>query len=265
MSGAAGERPHVSPTESMWNIEDIEAIPVELDFSSSGQGRRSATAIQTGDIRLINAIELVDVEPTATQVEVCECCGYPHCSPGGWVAFRRMGERVVWIPAWDEMAKGAWEETEYRPPSFLQSKGAPAFSSASWEQLRRLHGGLPSCADVPPINSRETARVCQWSAPGRVLGTYPLEPRLRRDLLIAVTNGELAVEASVVDSCLQAHFEAVEQMALVPGDVLPRPIEFWLDLPGTPAWTSFAHVESNVCFLIDANTALVREGGVTRR
>jgi hypothetical protein len=24
----------------MWRVEDIEAIPVELDFSSSGQGRR---------------------------------------------------------------------------------------------------------------------------------------------------------------------------------------------------------------------------------
>jgi hypothetical protein len=55
----------------MWSVEDIEAIPVELDFSSSGQGRRSATAIETAGVRLFNAIELVDVEPTATQVEVC--------------------------------------------------------------------------------------------------------------------------------------------------------------------------------------------------
>ena len=110
----------------MWNVEDLEAVPVELDFSSSGQGRRSATAIETTGVRLFNAIELIDVEATATQVEVCECCGFSHCSHGGWVAFRRIGDRVVWIPAWDRMETGSWEQAEYRPPSFLANKGAPA-------------------------------------------------------------------------------------------------------------------------------------------
>ena len=96
----------------MWSVEVIATVPVELDFSSSGQGRRSATAIEAAGVRLFNAIELVDVESAATQVEVWECCGVSHCSPGGWVAFRRIGDKVVWIPAWDEMAKGAWEESE---------------------------------------------------------------------------------------------------------------------------------------------------------
>jgi hypothetical protein len=241
----------------MWSVEDIEAIPVELDFSSSGQGRRSATAIETAGVRLFNAIELVDVEPTATQVEVCECCGYSRCSPGGWIAFRRIGDKVVWIPAWDEMEKGPWEESEYRPPSFLRSKGAPVFSPANWERLRALHGGLPACGDLPWITCRETARLCQWSAPGHLLGDYPLEPRLRRNRLIAVTEGDLVAEADAVDACLQTHFGAVGQMTLVPGHVAVRPIEFSLDLPGTPGWTSFAHVENNVCFLIEGNTALI--------
>jgi hypothetical protein len=51
-------------------------------------------------------------------------------------------------------------------------------------------------------------------------------------------------------------------MALVAGHVAVRPIEFWLDLPGTPRWTSFAHVENNVCFLIDGSTALILDGGL---
>ena len=51
-------------------------------------------------------------------------------------------------------------------------------------------------------------------------------------------------------------------MALVAGDVAVRPIEFWLDLPGTPSWTSFAHVENDVCVLLDGSTALVLDGGL---
>jgi len=247
----------------MWNVTDIEAVPVELDFSSSGQGRRSATAIETAGVRLFNAIELIDVEATATQVEVCECCGFPHCSPGGWIAFRRIGDLVVWIPAWDRMETGTREQAEYRPPSFLANKGAPVFGSAIWERLRAFHGSLPACEDLPWINSRETARLCQWSAPGRLLGEYPAVPRMRRDFLIAVTDGDLAAETSAIDKCLQAHFGAVQQMALVPGNAEVKPMEFWLDLPGTPGWTSFGHVGSGLCFLVDGSIAIVREDGLT--
>lgn len=242
----------------MWSVEDIELVPVELDFSSSGQGRRAATAITAGGVRLINAIELVDVEPGATQVEVCECCGFSRCSPGGWVTFRRIGHSVVWLPAWDEIEKGAWEASEYRSPSFLATKGAPIFGRASWERLRALHGGLPTCDEVPSINSRETARLCQWSAPGRVLGEYPSEPRVRRDLVIAVTDGDLSAEIGAVDQSLQEHYEALDPMDLGAEKAEIRPIEFWLDLPGTPGWKSLAHVEDQVCFVLNETTALVR-------
>lgn len=247
----------------MWKVEHLEAVPIELDFSSSGQGRRSATAIETAGVRLVNAIELIDVGATATQVEVCESCGISHCSRGGWVAFRRIGDRVVWIPAWDRMETGAWEQSEYTPPSFMATKGVPVFGTATWERLRAFHGSLPACEDLPWLNSRETARLCQWSAPGRVLGEYPAAPRLRRDLLIAVTDGDVPAEASGVDICLHTHFGAVQQMALVPGDAEVKPIEFWLDLVGTPGWTSFGHVGRNICFLVDGRVALVRDARLT--
>jgi hypothetical protein len=86
---------------------------------------------------------------------------------------------------------------------------------------------------------------------------------LRRDLLIAATDGDVATEANDVDMCLQAHFGTVQPMELVPDDAEVRPIEFWLDLPGTPGWTSFGHVGSNLCFLVDGRVAFVRHGGLT--
>lgn len=245
----------------MWIVEEITAIPVELDFSSSSQGRCVATKIEAAGVRLFNAIERVDVEPTATQVEVCEGCGYSHCAPGGWVALRRIGDHVVWLPAWDEMERGAWEESEYGPPSFLRTKGAPVFGPTNWERLRALHAGLPACASLPGINSREAVRLCQWSAPGRILGEYPLEPRLRRDLVITVTDGGLAEEATTLDACLRAYFGTERQMAFAPGHAAVRPIEFWLDLPGTPGWSRFAHVENEVCVLIDGGPAIIFDGG----
>jgi hypothetical protein len=106
----------------MWNVQDFDAVPVKLDFSSSGQGYCSATAIETAGVRLFNAIELIDVDAMATQVEVCESCGIPHCSSGGWVAFRRIGDCVAWIPAWDRMEENAWAETSTDLLTFWRSK-----------------------------------------------------------------------------------------------------------------------------------------------
>jgi hypothetical protein len=245
----------------MWHVEAIEAIPVTLDFTSSGQGRRTATAITAAGLRLFNAIELVDVDAVATQVEVCEHCGYTQCSPGGWVAFRRMGDSVAWIPAWDRMEEGEWERNEYQPPDFVRARGAPLFRPAAWRQLQSIHRDIPPCGDLPMLNSREAARLCQWSAPGKVLGRYPEKPQLDRQALLAVTSGELADEANAVDMCLDAHFGCLQPMTVMPGDMAVEPIEFWLDLPGSPGWTSFGHADGRICLLFGGEPALIASKG----
>jgi hypothetical protein len=112
---------------------------------------------------------------------------------------------------------------------------------------------------LPCLNSRETARLFQWSAPGRVLGEYPDEPRLRRELLMAVTEGDLAAETNDVDICLQEHFEVRQQMTFLPSDAEVKPIEFWLDLPGAPGWSRFGRAGSSLCFLVHENVAIARE------
>lgn len=243
----------------MWNVEDFEAQQVVLDFSSSGGGSVSATAIEAAGIQLFNAIEFIDVDETAIQVAVCECCGYSHCSPGGWVAFRRIGDKVLWIPAWDMMDKGDWEQTEYQPPSFLMTKGAPVFEATKWAQLRAYNDKLPAIEKLPLLNSREATRLCQWLAPGSVLGKFPAEPRLRREFLIAVTDGEVALEADEVDKYLLMNFGTIHLLSCVPSDALVKPIEFWLDLPRTPGWTSFGRLDNRLCFLFEGNLALLNE------
>ncbi len=247
----------------MWSVEaeDIEVSAVELDFSSSDQGRRSATAVSAAGTRLFNAIEFVEFEPSATQVEVCDKCGVPHCAPGGWVAIRRIGESVVWIPARDRMETGDWEMSEYGPPAFLQRKGALVLSAPAWDRIRVLHSVLPDAHALEPINSRDAARLCQWSAPGHVLGKFPDAPRTRRERLIAVTDGDLAAEADCLDRCLQDHFESRQAMELAPQSLSTAQVEFWLDLPGIPGWKGFGRLDDQTCYLIGDGLALVRGTG----
>ena len=66
-AGSRRRRPalEMQADRAMWSIEDIEASPIELDFSSSGGGRRAATAVSAAGVRLFNAIELVDANASA--------------------------------------------------------------------------------------------------------------------------------------------------------------------------------------------------------
>ena len=69
------------------------------------------TAVASAGVCLFNAIELVDVEPAATQVGLCSACGVSGCSPGEDGTFRRLDEDVIWLPAWDKMGEdGAMNE-----------------------------------------------------------------------------------------------------------------------------------------------------------
>ena len=54
-----------------------------------------------------------------------------------------------------------------------------------------------------------------------------------------------------------------QAMEFVPQHISVAPIEFWLDLPGTPSWRSFGHTDGRTCFLIDGGLALVRRRGLT--
>jgi hypothetical protein len=62
--------------------------------------------IAAAGVTLVNAVELIDAQSPAVQVQICEACGIDGCAVGNWLALRRLGARVVWIPAWDALAAG---------------------------------------------------------------------------------------------------------------------------------------------------------------
>jgi hypothetical protein len=235
----------------MWRINTLEAIPVELDFSSSGGSRHASHAIHAGDVRLVNALDLVDFDPGGTQVHVCSCCGISHCEPGNWVALRRLGEFVVWVPALGHMEPGDWERNEYSPPGFMARFGAPYFVPRAWEQLRAWREDVPDISELPALSSREAVRALQWSAPRRILGKYPAKPQLHREGLVAVTNGDLETEVRAVDETLARYFDCDDALQIQPSFRVASHIEFWLDLPSVPAWRAFGRADTGVVMVVD--------------
>ena len=244
----------------MWRVDTFEMMPVELDFSSSGQSRHSTIGIHAAGVCLIKALDLVEFDPAGTQVHVCSCCGFSHCAPGNWVALRRLGEFVVWVPAVAQIEGGEWERQEYSPPGFVSRLGAPLFAPAAWEQLRGLRDGVPKVSELPALSSPEAVRAIQWSAPRRILGVYPAKPQLQREGIVAVTDGDVESEVRVVNEALARFSDGDGPIRMVPLDKVSSRIEFWLDLPGVPGWNLFGRTDAGLVLVLDDELALSAAG-----
>lgn len=242
----------------MLPVTTITTVARELDFSSSSGGRCVVTAVSAGDVQLCNAVELLEVETGRLQIEVCECCGHRGCAQGGWVALRRCAEFVVWIPAWEAMERGSWNANEYQPPAYFAVHGSPVFAANAWEELRRLRPVLPAAATLTPLTAREASRLVQLAAPLQVLGRYPDPPRLRRDLLLGVVEGDLHAEADALDRCLDAWFQAEESVQPVSGRLFAA-IELLLDSMQIPTWVAFGRRDGTISLLLDGDLGFVIE------
>jgi hypothetical protein len=216
----------------MWIVERLEIVPKTLDLTSSGQGRESTKALVADGVEIANALSRIEFgEPT--QLMVCEACGIIHCSSGGWASFRRLGDGLVFVPAFAEMAEEDSAEGEHGPPHFMKRNGIPLLRGAALAHLRALPY-FERVADLPPLSGTEAARIVQWEAPLALLGRFPGEPRLRREGIAAVNPGD--------DETTLAEFSRLLAAALASGaPVVPtdcEPVTFYLEEQrGLPEWT----------------------------
>jgi len=143
---------------------------------------------------------------------------------------------------------------------FIAMRGAPFFTLSAWQQLQGLQDGVPEASELPPLNGREVVRVIQWSAPHRVLDAYPAAPRLQRESIVAVTDGDIDGEVHAVDQALTRYFESARPVTITSRASMSSRIEFWLDLPGVPRWNAFARSEAGIVLLFDDEYACVLAG-----
>ena len=87
----------------LWRVERVETRELECSFA----GPASATVTQLvadGEI-LADAVEYPRWRVDPVQVELCAECGVAGCAPQGWVRPRRAGDRLLWLPAFDELVE----------------------------------------------------------------------------------------------------------------------------------------------------------------
>jgi hypothetical protein len=223
---------HGAATVSLWTVETVEFRGRELDFTSSGGSKRATTALFADGTEIINALNFIDTKDDPIAFMVCEQCGTPGCSGGNRVQVRGFGDGILIVPAFDAMAAGDWEQTEYGPPYFLTKRGPALFRGRALATLERR---LPSLADPdrwPPLTAREAVLLLQWEAPARVLGTFPEKPRLRTELIAETATGTVSDAEAALSAAIDRFLADPRPVRTVPGE----PLTFYLDQAGFPEW-----------------------------
>ncbi|HEY6556595.1 MAG TPA: hypothetical protein VI072_04950 [Polyangiaceae bacterium] len=172
------------------------------DFSDAGLGPYSTRALIADDDVIVNQLGRIEIEPDGClQVIVCEHCGIVHCEPGGWIAARRLGDAVLWMPCFDRIADSDAGPNEYAPPAFVKRRGPLIFTKTTGARLRDLVPLLDAHA-LPMLTEREACLLMQWQAPGRILGNPGAVPRVRREFVVACDDGRLKEHLDALDALL---------------------------------------------------------------
>jgi hypothetical protein len=168
----------------MWAVRSLSLHDVTYDFTSSAQGTHQDQSLTADGVVLVNGVNMAarpgsKPDEGRFQVIVCEDCGFPHCAGGGWIALRKIGTSLLWIPAFDDMIDEC-SRIEYQPPSAFVSRGFPIFRGAVRDELLRLLSWMGSMDLIRPLTLREAVLVVQQEAPQRMLGRHPDLPKIER-------------------------------------------------------------------------------------
>jgi hypothetical protein len=211
-----------------------------------------AVSLFFGNVCIANAVNLSNFEGERTQVLLCETCGHVGCGSVGWVHLRKIGQDVMWIAPRRLSAQDQHFDWQEFPPPYFASDvcGIPVFREAVYDELRGRLPWLPDRTLIQPIRACEALALLQAEAPFELLGRAPGVPQVRRDRVLAVSDGDMDQEMDVVDAFSSDHATCETPLRPVEVDARYKPIEFHLDAPGFPAWSGFCRLSAGIAIML---------------
>jgi len=242
----------------MWVVDHLEVKRFTLHWIEGGQ--ESYTKVSANGIRLIDAIEYMELSEDSGSVINCEDAELPYfIRRAGEVIIRRLGSMIVLLPDFDNLRIEFPDEIDGRiPPDYLTEVGAPLFTERAWHQLRTLSTAVLESTAYPMVSATESVRLLQWNSPAHILGQCPDPPVLNRDLILAVTKGDVEAEVDAVQDAISRWFDSNQPVEVVDYLDEANPIEFHLDLPKYPSWSPYVRIAGELCLRIMDGPVLKR-------
>jgi hypothetical protein len=175
----------------MWTSRSFHTYKKIYDFSSSEQGQFTFTALRIDEDDFINMIEALDGEIGKNQVFqtiICDACGTYRCASGNWVAIRRSGRYILFIPAFEEIM-GDVDKTEcYDPPYLLRKKGSFWLDDSAFVEFKHLVPELDRLDSIVPLSKHELAWLFRWDTPCYLFGEFPSFTPARKEHILVFSD-----------------------------------------------------------------------------
>lgn len=212
----------------------IDTLTPRWARTSSFAGSGNADVEVDGE-RLANAVKLSAWKARSVQAIVCGC-GVDGCADGGWVAPRRCGDLVLLLPDFDDLVEDEADPPRHAPPSYVGRRGIPIIRAEAMERAVDALPGWPRRDDLAPLMNASIPRILQWEAPWQMLGRFPEPPRVRRDDILATSEGLPGEQANRIDALLATYAESDSEAAFRATEKGDRVITFYVDAPATMEW-----------------------------
>lgn len=190
----------------MWEIKNPTIQKTKLDFTSSGQGFCEVSQLISNKIVVVNAIDFLEFEDDLVQLLICDHCGNSGCQSGNWVKFRKSGNFVLMIPAFDEMFDSL-NQAEYNPPHYFEKEGTPYFTLQTYEKL--LVHNFPPIEKIKRLKMSEAVRLFQFCAPMTIFGEPPqIKVNFEKSKnIISASEGEPRNHLRKIEEILRQNYE----------------------------------------------------------
>jgi len=235
----------------MWTSTNFKTYEKQFDFTSSGQGKPTYTALKIGDTDFINIIERIDGEIEEDQIFqtiICSSCGIYRCESGNWVALRQSGNFVFFIPAFEELYKDQ-NESEYAPPYWLKQKGSFWLTKVDFERFKRLIPELDKQKSINRIAKSELLALYKSDSPHNMFGDLQEFKPLRRNHVLAVSELDNDTAFEIIDRKLE-ELETSTDFEITPLTEKDQVISVFLDDSATTEWRAFCKTENNYELLL---------------
>jgi hypothetical protein len=245
----------------VWEIKSASIQKAELDFRSSGQKIFEVSQLVADGVVLMNAIELTDFTENDVQLLICDRCGTIGCESGGWVGFRKSGDFILLIPAFEKMEGDDWSRTQFAPPQYLGKEGTPYFSLKTYENLCRWISLFPPTAKIKNLKMSEAMRLAQHTMPLRIFGEPPEinAQSVKFEYIIASSDGEPKENLQKIEEILRQNYknEAAAKFRQPAAD--EEIIYLFVDADEFTDWQALVKKDAGYKLLLEENFVIEEE------
>jgi hypothetical protein len=242
----------------MWTSTNFNTYKKQFDFSSSGQGKPTLTALKIDDTNFISMIEGLDGEIDEQQIFqtiLCSSCGIYRCEPGNWVALRQIDDFVFFIPAFKELRREQYR-TEYAPPYWLKQKGSFWLTNVDFEKLKKLVPELDKQKSIIRITKSELLALYKSETPHKMFGDFPDFKPLRKNHLSAVSDLDNKTIFEIIDSKLKELEDSIA-FEILPLNENDNVISVFLHDRSMTEWKALCKTEHNYELLLGGTFKII--------